>query len=72
MKTKSFILLVLGVASLSGCATSPQPVTKNNDIDLSDPAKRSYSKAQLDKTGRQNAGEALAQVDPAVSVSGGH
>ncbi len=74
MKTKLAVLsfLALGGAFVTGCTTAPQPVAQNRDIELRANGDRSYSKNQLDKTGRQTPGEALSQVDPAVSVTGAH
>jgi hypothetical protein len=60
-------LLCVGILILAGCA--------NNNPRLSDQPQynadgsRSYSQETLKKTGRQTAGEALSQQDPAVFVS---
>lgn len=74
MKTKVFLLslLALGGAFASSCTTAPQPVATNRDIELRPSGDRSYSDNQLRKTGRQTAGEALAEVDPAVYITGNH
>lgn len=61
------LFFVVATLVLAGCA--------NNNPRLTDQPKynadgsRSYSQETLQKTGRQNPGEALSQQDPAVSVS---
>lgn len=61
------LLFAGSVLILAGCA--------NNNPRLSDQPQynadgsRSYSQETLGKTGRQTPGEALSQLDPAVSVS---
>lgn len=60
-------LLWVGLLVLAGCANDNQRLT--DQPQYKPDGTRSYSQEALQKTGRQTAGEALAQEDPAVSIS---
>ena len=59
-------LLCVGILILAGCANNNQRLT-DQPVYRAD-GSRSYSQETLKKTGRQNPGTALEQVDPAVTV----
>ena len=68
MKTLAALSLA---AALSGCTTPTTTRTANTELshrELSE--KRVHTKAELEKTGRPEIGEALQTVDPAVYISG--
>jgi hypothetical protein len=61
-------LLCVGILALAGCAANNNPRMTDQPQYNSD-GSRSYSQEVLQKTGRQTPGAALAQQDPAVSIS---
>jgi hypothetical protein len=70
-KHRLFAVVPLAIAfsasALAGCANNQ---TDAASINANSPAK-SYSGSDLEKTGRQQTGEALQAADPAVSTSTG-
>ena len=68
MKTLAIITLA---AALSSCTTTSTTTTANQPShrDLSE--KRVHTQAELQKTGRSETGDALQEVDPAVTISRG-
>jgi hypothetical protein len=61
-------LLCVGILVLAGCASNNNPRLTDQPQYNAD-GSRSYSQEVLQKSGRQTTGEALAQDDPAVSIS---
>jgi hypothetical protein len=70
MKTNHYFLAAVTVAismfGFAGCANNQQTTTNN-----ADPTTRTYSGSDLERTGRQTAGEALPAVDPSITTSSG-
>lgn len=76
MAIKQIAVVVLAGLALGGCATT---VTQNSNC-LTDTGSRipgaqaacapgrSYSSADIERTGKTNAGDALAQLDPSITV----
>ncbi len=62
------LLSLAGILVLAGCANNSTPHLSDQP-QYSPDGTRSYSQQTLQKTGQQTPGEALAQVDPAVTVS---
>jgi ABC-type oligopeptide transport system substrate-binding subunit len=61
------LAIAFSACLLAGCANNQTTAASTN---ANSPAK-SYSDSDLEKTGRQQAGEALQAADPAVSTSSG-
>jgi hypothetical protein len=61
------VALAVSTLALVGCANNQTTTTATN---ANSPAK-TYSGSDLEKTGRQQTGEALQAADPAVSTSSG-
>ena len=70
MKTKFIALPLLGLGAilLSGCTTGTPTASTRPTLTTE---KKVYSKAELDKRGRQTPGEALAAQDEQVTISQG-
>ena len=68
MKTTYYFLaaatVAISVLGFAGCANNQQTTTNN-----ADPTTRSYSGSDLQRSGRQTAGEALPAVDPSITAS---
>jgi hypothetical protein len=70
MKTGYFLATVaiaISTLAIVGCANNQTTTTSTN---ANSPAK-TYRGSDLEKTGRQQTGEALQAADPAVSTSSG-
>jgi hypothetical protein len=66
---KTFIFV--GFLVLAGCTTSAPP-RQAAQTSEPNPFERNYSAEDLAKTGRQTPGGALEELDPSITVRGGH
>jgi predicted small secreted protein len=69
MKLSIFVTAIVAASTFTfaGCANQ----SSNTAAAAGDPTKRTYTDEDLNKTGRQNTGEALRALDPSVQTSGG-
>lgn len=70
MKTGYFLAAIASVllaGAFAGCANNQTTATSAN----ANPPAKTYTGTDLEKTGRQQSGEALQAADPAVSTSSG-
>jgi hypothetical protein len=69
MKTTRYflaaVMVAIAVFDFAGCANNQQTTTASTSTN---PAARTYSGNDLQKTGRQTSGEALQAVDPSVTT----
>ncbi len=68
MKIHLFLALAGILGALAGCQTESAAVSErapNND-----PARKVYTQADLEASGRSQTGPALRQIDPDISGSG--
>ena len=63
-----FAILALAATSFIGCTTSP---TASTQPAYDQTTKKVYTKAELDKRGRQTTAEALAAQDEEITISHG-
>jgi hypothetical protein len=61
------LALVFLTFALAGCADQPTTASAS----AGNPTDRTYSRNDLNRTGRQSTGEAIQAADPSVTVSGG-
>jgi len=66
MKTGYFLAAIASVL-FAGCANNQTTAASAN----ANPPAKTYTGSDLEKTGRQQSGEALQAADPAVSTSSG-
>jgi uncharacterized lipoprotein YajG len=59
------VTVAISVFGFAGCADNPQTTTAFTNTN---PAARTYTGSDLQKTGRQSSGEALQAVDPSVTT----
>jgi PBP1b-binding outer membrane lipoprotein LpoB len=68
---KCYLFAAMVVASgfmFTGCANEPATATKAS---AANPTDRTYTRDDLQKTGRTQTGEAVQALDPAVTTSSG-
>jgi hypothetical protein len=61
------LVVALSVFSFGGCANQPATTTASNDAN---PSKTTYTREDLDKSGRAETGAALSQIDPDIQSRG--
>jgi hypothetical protein len=69
MKFSIFVTAIVAASifTFAGCANQ----SSNATAAAGDPTKRTYTDEELNKTGRQNTGDALRSLDPSVQTSSG-
>jgi hypothetical protein len=69
MKFSIFVAAIVAASTFTfaGCANQSSNATAAAD----DPTKRTYTNDDLNKSGRQNTGEAIRALDPSVQTSSG-
>jgi uncharacterized lipoprotein YajG len=59
------VMVALSVFAVAGCAENQQTTTTSTNTN---PAARTYTGSDLQRTGRQTSGEALQAADPSVTT----
>jgi hypothetical protein len=69
MKPYFLAVALMGIAALTfaGCANETPDATAS----AGNPTDRTYTRDDINRSGRQTTGEAMQAMDPAVQVSGG-
>ncbi|MEY2525945.1 MAG: hypothetical protein QOE73_716 [Verrucomicrobiota bacterium] len=56
------VTIALSVLALEGCANQQTPANASD----ADPTKKTYTREDLDRSGRAQTGQALQQIDPNI------